>query len=130
MPGSSVSAVQISAHRKLVLVNLILSGKVSPSHVLATPHVDPCDVKETSYPKFVNQQAITAFSTFAAEYADFAKAYAGMNYGKLKEFLNNADVFRRVSHPILHFETLLIAQCRTKTTDSSSQHTKRSPRER
>lgn len=28
MPGSSVSAVQIAAHKKLVLVNLILTGKV------------------------------------------------------------------------------------------------------
>ncbi|KAI5450281.1 hypothetical protein NCC49_003192 [Naganishia albida] len=77
MPGSSVSAVQIAAHKKLVLVNLILTGK------------------ETNYAKFVNQQAITAFGTFAAEYADFAKAYAAMDQQKLTEFLTNADVFRR-----------------------------------
>ncbi|KAJ9097386.1 hypothetical protein QFC20_006210 [Naganishia adeliensis] len=77
MPGSSVSAVQIAAHKKLVLVNLILTGK------------------ETNYPKFVNQQAINAFGTFAAEYADLAKAYAGMNQAKLGEVLANADIFRR-----------------------------------
>lgn len=53
-------------------------------------------VKETNYAKFVNQQAITAFGTFAAEYADFAKAYAAMDQQKLTEFLTNADVFRRV----------------------------------
>lgn len=55
--------------------------------------------QETTYPKFVNQQAINAFGTFAAEYADFAKAYAGMNQVKLGEVLSNADIFRRVSRP-------------------------------
>jgi hypothetical protein len=74
-------------------------------------------VKETSYPKFVNQQAITAFGTFAAEYADFAKAYAGMNYGKLKEFLNNADVFRRVSVPFLEplYRLMIIVGTKLRT---------------
>lgn len=42
MPGSSVSAIQIAAHKKLVLVNLILTGKVRRPPIVTAELTSRC----------------------------------------------------------------------------------------
>ncbi|KAJ9093763.1 hypothetical protein QFC19_008202 [Naganishia cerealis] len=79
MPGSSVSAVQIAAHKKLVLVDLIISGEAP------------------QYGKMISGQVNAAFGLHAAEYTALGQAYRELNYGALKRLLENkTEVFRQV----------------------------------
>ncbi|GHJ87059.1 hypothetical protein NliqN6_3461 [Naganishia liquefaciens] len=76
-PGTSVSAVQIAAHKRLVLVNLIIDGT------------------EPTYPRFLPGNLLGAFNTHASDYTDVARAYTTSNEGRLGDVLRKSDGFRR-----------------------------------
>ncbi|KAJ9112528.1 hypothetical protein QFC22_006285 [Naganishia vaughanmartiniae] len=69
MPGPSVSAVQIAAFKKLVLVDLIVSGEVR------------------NYGKIVSGPLTAAFTLHGRAYTDLGSAYRDLDYGKLKKVL-------------------------------------------
>ncbi|KAJ9116552.1 hypothetical protein QFC24_006724 [Naganishia onofrii] len=69
MPGSSVSAVQIAAHKKLVLVDLIVSGEAK------------------NYGKIVSGPLTAAFALHGRAYIELGNAYRDLDYGKLKRVL-------------------------------------------
>ncbi|GAA5883758.1 hypothetical protein JCM3774_000581 [Rhodotorula dairenensis] len=77
-PGSHASMIQVDAHKKLVLVQLLAFGKVQP------------------LPRYTSQAVTQAIKVLSAPYAEFANAYRTLDRSKVAAAVEKGrDVFAR-----------------------------------
>ncbi|POY74772.1 hypothetical protein BMF94_2248 [Rhodotorula taiwanensis] len=77
-PGSHASMMQVDAHKKLLLVQLLAHGKTLP------------------LPRYVSQAVVTATKTLSAPYSEFATAYRSLSKARVSEALDKGrDAFSR-----------------------------------
>ncbi|KNC97516.1 uncharacterized protein SPPG_06992 [Spizellomyces punctatus DAOM BR117] len=75
-PGFVASAIQVEAHRKYILVSLILHGRSEP------------------LPKYTNSAVFRACKQYGAAYLDFAHAYESLNFTRIEtEFRKSEQQF-------------------------------------
>ncbi|KAJ3281628.1 hypothetical protein HK104_011358, partial [Borealophlyctis nickersoniae] len=77
-PASVVSAIQVEAYRKYVLVSLLVDGKVRP------------------LPKYTSAPVTRSFRSFCAPYQEFAQAYESLNVIRVQtEYGKHSDAFNK-----------------------------------